>query len=231
MSEFDKFSESYTATNDNQLKNLTGFNLDYFNEYKVKDFIHEIKQNDMNAPKKILDFGCGVGNSLLFLNKYFPRTKIIGCDVSIKSLALAKIRTKDIKNISFNFIKSKLTFQKHTFDSIFSSCVFHHIEPEKHIYWLKQLRYSLKSGGVLFIYEHNPINPFTKYIFKNAEFDKNATMISANKLKALVKKVGFRNVSIQYRSYFPKFLSAFIGIEKLLKNFPFGAQYYCVCKK
>jgi ubiquinone/menaquinone biosynthesis C-methylase UbiE len=62
-----------------------GGDLSFFAEYKIALARKLIR----NEPENILEFGCGVGRNLPFLQHYFPDSAIQGCDVSAESLALA----------------------------------------------------------------------------------------------------------------------------------------------
>ncbi|MEM2772388.1 MAG: class I SAM-dependent methyltransferase, partial [Candidatus Pacearchaeota archaeon] len=50
---------------------------------------------------KILDIGCGIGNLIDVLIKYYPNSKIIGMDLSDESLKTAKNRFRNFNNIEF----------------------------------------------------------------------------------------------------------------------------------
>lgn len=229
MAEFDKYSQSYTAVNDRDAIAITGFGLDHFNRYKIRDLQDEIQARN-TSPERILDFGCGVGNSLPLLAEYFPAAHIIGADISPASIEIASSQVAS-KNITVQLISDKLAIDPKSVDTIFSSCVFHHIPSEYQQHWLDELFRALKPGGALMIYEHNPFNPVTQYVFRNAEFDKDATMIKASTLQLFLKQAGFDKVEIKYRVFFPKIFEKLIKYERYLCGIPFGAQYYVLATK
>jgi SAM-dependent methyltransferase len=231
MAKHDKYAATYTSDHNRRAKYLTGFDLDYFNRYKIKDLERECVQHNIYKPKKIMDFGCGVGNSLPLINELFPMASIFGFDVSSKSIKLAKEKIKSGKNIYASHIEKTIFSSKPTYDIIFSSCVFHHIDSSEHTHWLKQLYSNLKPGGILLIYEHNPINPLTQFIFRTDEADKEGSMISSRRLKMILMEAGFINIFTRYRVYFPSFLTSLIRFEDYLKVLPLGAQYYCFAVK
>lgn len=227
MSEFDKFSKNYTEVNDFLAKNMSGFGLDYFNEYKIKDLYSEASRTFSSTNLAILDFGCGVGNSMPHLRKYFSNSDIYGVDVSLESIKLAEVNSKNY-DVQFLHLISEAPFDDGKFDIIFSACVFHHIRSDLRIFWLNELHRLLKPGGLLMIYEHNPYNPVTQYIFNTSEFDRNASMLSAIELRSILRSVGYRNIDYYFRSYFPKWLSFFLKFEPFLRRLPLGAQYYAI---
>ena len=68
---------------------------------------------------------------------------------------------------------------------------------------LNELHRILKPGGVIIIFEHNPLNPLTRYAVNTCPFDENAKLISANKMKEKLITSGFKNIEINYRIFFP----------------------------
>jgi ubiquinone/menaquinone biosynthesis C-methylase UbiE len=230
MAEFDKFSSRYSDVNNAMTKNLSGFDLNYFNEYKIRDLYSEVGKITSNLKIEILDFGCGVGNSAPFLREYFQTANIQGVDVSEESIKIAN-SLKSNQTVHFQKIFSSLPFANDSFDLIFSACVFHHIPINERSYWIKELYRCLKPGGVLMIYEHNPMNPITQIIFRTAEFDKGAHMLYSSKLNQLLKEANFKSIKSKYRVFFPKLLSRFLFLELFLSKIPLGAQYYSICRK
>ena len=92
MSEFDKFSESYNKL----LKRNVGIfaqDINYFSKYKAKLIKTKIKFN----PKKILEYGCGIGNNLYYLEQEFPKSNLFGYDPSSKSIKIAGQKNKSTK--------------------------------------------------------------------------------------------------------------------------------------
>ena len=229
MAEFDKFSNTYSDVNNRDAISITGFDLDYFNRYKIRDMLLELEEKSLD-PKCILDFGCGVGNSLVLFPEYFPKAHFVGVDVSLASIEVAKSKIKSDKIVAKS-IQDEIDITPGSVDAVFSSCVFHHIPVESHKYWLSELYRTVKPGGSIMVYEHNPLNPLTQYVFRNAEFDRDANMINATKFSKLFEMTGFHSIQVRYRVFFPKLFDRLMGAEKYLTRIPFGAQYYIFARK
>jgi len=90
IAEFDKFAEEYWATHKTNLA-VTGESPDYFARYKVVETARRLRTLGL-APRRVLDFGCGIGNSAPHLRAAFPQAQITGADVSEKSLSVARQR-------------------------------------------------------------------------------------------------------------------------------------------
>jgi SAM-dependent methyltransferase len=101
------------------------------------------------APKRCLDFGCGVGRLTIPLAR---RSKhVIGVDISPAMLAEAR-RNADAEGIgNITWIESDdgLTRVEGAFDFIYSIIVFHHIRPVVGLKLLQRQLELLSPGGVL----------------------------------------------------------------------------------
>ena len=110
------------------------------------------------------------------------------------------------------------------FDVAFSACVFHHIPHEEHAHWLEELRRVVRPGGMVAIFEHNPLNPLTVRAVNTCPFDANARLIRARALKRSLRLAGWRRPALRYHVFFPRRLAALRPLEPLLTWLPLGAQ-------
>lgn len=226
--EFDAFANDYRNILQTDLKKLSGFGNEYFAEYKIK----VIKKDLKTVPKKILDFGCGDGICCEYLRENFPDSAITGVDVSSESIKIAQ--NKKIVNTNFFVLDNdKLPFEDNSFDLIFIACVFHHVEKHKHDILIKELNRILTEQGSVYVFEHNPFNPFTRKFVRDCIFDKNAELIKASSLKKIFLKTKFRTAKINYTLFFPRynFFEKFFFLEKYFRQIPIGAQYYLKAAK
>lgn len=225
---FDQFAESYREIHDVSIK-YTGTNSEYFSEYKILELL---KFEKSDAPLKVLDFGCGDGNSSKYIRKHFPNTRIVGVDISKKSIDQSKL--KKIDNSSFHTFDGKsTTFKDEDFDFIFVSMVFHHINKVFYKEVLQELSRLLKKGGRLYVFEHNPNNPVTRKVVRECPMDKNAVLINPTELHKIISSLGFQRSKLKYTLFLPRhrFVKPFLGLEKWLYWLPLGAQYYILAIK
>jgi len=222
--EFDKFAADYLSTHQRNVA-ISGETPEYFARYKI-DIVRRLwNAAGLAEPRAILDFGTGVGNSLPHLARAFPRSAITALDVSAKSLAIAESRFAGLAR----FVRhggGELPLADGGADLIFSSCVFHHIDAAEHVGVLTQLRRILAPGGRLVIFEHNPLNPVTRYIVATCEFDENAVLIPAGVFRDRQRAAGFAHVRRTYTGFFPGPLRALRPLERFMSALPLGAQYY-----
>lgn len=114
------------------------------------DLVHRIR---IENPKKIVDIGCGPGNSTLVLNQRFPQADVLGVDNSPNMIAAAR---KDFPEMQFEICDASQDLSKlaRDFDVVFSNACIQWI-PDHHTL-LRNLMDLLKPGGVLAV--QTPMN-------------------------------------------------------------------------
>lgn len=220
---FDQFADSYRTAHTKSIQSFSGEDSFYFAEYKVK----ELMRYEGDADLKLLDFGCGDGVTELYFEKHFPGFKLYGIDVSEKSIVNASGMA--LKNTSFQWFDGNvIPYSDAVFDIVFTAGVLHHIDRELHQTVLSEIYRVLKPQGRFYVFEHNPLNPFTRYLVKTCEFDIGVKLLSSNSSRSLLKKAGFQIMNLDFTIFFPrkKIFKPFIGLERYLKGIPLGGQYF-----
>ena len=220
--EFDKYSGKYKKLLKDSFPRFFQ-NIDYYSEYKVNKIFNLRKKT---KTKTILDFGCGVGLSLKFFQKYFPDVILWGYDSS--SLSLKRIIND--KN-SINLTDSIESIPKNYFDVVFIANTFHHINEIEHEKTLNLLKSLVKPDGLIYIFEHNSLNPVTKIIFSRSDLDKNAKMVPIKRFYELANSCEMKVVLKKYTLFFPQQLSFLKNLEKFISWVPLGTQYLIVMQK
>jgi len=180
------------------------------------------------APRRVLDFGCGVGNITAELAAVFATAAVVGCDVSARSVEHAAAHNANGARVTFASFTNTLPFPDASFDLGFTSCVFHHIDREQHKHWAKELRRVIAPGGSLFVFEHNPANPFTRGVVRDCVFDKGVVLLKPGYARALFQGAGFNAEAPKFYFFFPHLLSWFRPLERWLRWLPIGAQYFVI---
>ena len=225
VAEFDRFAEEYTATHADNIR-ISGEDPEYFARYKIEEVRRRWDALHGGEPSTVLDFGTGIGNSLPHLKRLFPSSAITGLDVSQKSLDVAARRFPDAATLVRYDGGGATPLADGAFDLIFSACVFHHIDQGEHGAIFADLRRLLAAGGLMTVFEHNPVNPVTRHIVATCPFDENAVLLPAPALKKSQTQAGFAKVEVAYTGFFPGALRALRPLERLMTALPFGAQYY-----
>ena len=229
--EFDKFAAEYRAMHAANIK-VSGEDPEYFAEYKVVDVAAELARSGTGATPEpaVLDFGAGIGYSVPFFRKHLPEASVTCLDVSRKSLEIGAAKYGRLAEFK-HFDGARIPYEAGAFDVALASCVFHHISHTEHVALLGEIRRVLKPGGVLLVFEHNPLNPLTRHAVNTCEFDEHAELILAPSMRRRARQAGFAAADVRYRIFFPHALRRLRTLEPMLTWLPLGAQYYMRARK
>ena len=118
------------------------------------DFLPYVDAADLEG-KRILDFGCGSGSSTMVLARMFPRSAVVGLDLSAEYLRIAEERQRfyGYENLSFVLSPAGATVPEGLgeFDCIVMSAVFEHLLPEERRSVMPRLWAHLRNGGCLLL--------------------------------------------------------------------------------
>jgi trans-aconitate 2-methyltransferase len=98
----------------------------------------------LDAPRRVIDLGCGPGNSTELLIERFPRAEVIGVDSSPDMLRQARERLPQCKFVEADL--SAWTPEPGT-DLLFGNAIFHWVPDHPKV--LSRLLHALGGGGVL----------------------------------------------------------------------------------
>ena len=227
QAEFDLLADEYRVLHKENVA-ITGESPEYFSEYKIADLADLLNRLRLSTTN-ILDFGSGIGNSLPYFRKYFPGSEISCADVSSRSIEIAQSRFPGPEN--HVQIDKSIPLSSASQDVVFSACVFHHIPHEEHLHWLTELLRITKPGGVLAIYEHNPLNPLTVRAVNTCPLDINARLIRGGNMCKRALTGGWEDAHVDYKLFFPATLAALRPIERHLEWLALGAQYRMTARK
>jgi len=223
LPEFDAVARDYKAQHAAATR-LSGEDTGYFARYKAAD-ARALADAAGCSPRRILDFGSGIGNAVAPLAEHFPEARLTCLDVSQASLELSRQRHGDERADYVHYNGDAIPDAIGRFELIFTACVFHHIPHDRHVDLLGQLRRRLVPGGLMVLFEHNPWNPLTRHSVDTCPFDANAVLISAPAMKAAALAAGFASARVRFRLFFPGPLAALRPLERWMTALPLGAQY------
>jgi len=228
QAEFDRFADEYRDLHAANIR-ASGETPEYFAEYKVLD-LYRILAARESRPRRILDFGAGVGTSVPYFRRHLPDASVTCLDVSERSLEIGRSRFSG--QAAFQAFDGKtLPFEPGSFHVAFCACVFHHIHPGEHAGLLSELRRVLKPEGTLIVFEHNRLNPLTLRAVQTCRFDENAVLVPVLAMARSIRRAGFSRIERRFRIFFPHALRALRPLERLLHWCPLGAQYSVVATK
>lgn len=223
---FDKYAEYYDSALQEGLS-ATGEDSTYFARRRLEWLKACLNQLHFRVDSAI-DYGCGTGASTPLLMQLIESNRVVGLDISVKSLSISKERFSSAR-VRF-FLPDEYDANDRA-ELVFCNGVLHHVLPADRIATLSSMRRCLKMGGLLALWENNPWNPGTRYVMKRIPFDMDAVPVSALEARRLVKAVGFDIVRTDFLFFYPHALRYLRWSECLLSKLPLGGQYQLLCRK
>jgi ubiquinone/menaquinone biosynthesis C-methylase UbiE len=110
-----------------------------------------VEQAQLRAGHRVLEIGCGTGSLLVLCKQQHPDVDAIGLDPDPKALARARKKAERASmKIRFDHgFADALPYDDASFDRVFSSLMFHHLEAADKAAALAEVARVLKPGGRL----------------------------------------------------------------------------------
>ncbi len=226
IAEFDLHADTYDADL-NQALSVTGEDKHYYAQGRV-NWTARCLAELHERPSQILDYGCGIGDTSPMLQTAFQAQRVIGVDISQRSIKVAAERNG---TPTCRFLTFEEFTEEQSIDLAYCNGVFHHIPLAMRDAAVEYIHRRLRPGGLFTFWENNPWSPATRYVMSQCAFDRGAIMIPQPQAKALLQKQAFEILRTDYRFFFPRFLSALRFVEPKLSRIPLGAQYQVLCRK
>lgn len=203
---------------------LAGETSDYFADYKARYVAAALGAYE--SQPKILDFGCGIGLLSAALKKGLPSAIQHGYDVSAASID--NIETTLAQSGRFT---SDLARLDNDYDAIVMAAVVHHVPIAERGDIFRDLSGRLATNGKLLVFEHNPLNPVTRWVVNQCEFDRDAVLVTPREVIDRLRDAGLTFIRREYIVFFPRVLSGCRPLERFLGWCPMGAQYVVTAVK
>ncbi len=175
----------------------------------------------------VLDYGCGTATLLRLLARETPGATLLGCDISAGMLAQAKrVWPADLPEPGLHLQDGARTqLPSASCDLIVISAVLHHVPPAQRGEVYSELARLLRPGGSVVVFEHNPLNPVTRYVVAHTPIDEHAILLHANEVQRGLFQAGLTRIQTGYLMFVPPRLRSLAPLEGFLGWLPFGAQY------
>lgn len=220
--DFNRYADCY----DQQVEEAISFSGKchaFFLDAKVEAF-EELMTRHFGTRRglSLLDLGCGVGELGRRLSG--ERWRLTGVDVAVSALRHGR------KNLGHGrlavFDGQRLPFADGQFDVAVTICVVHHVAPERWPAFFAEMARVVRPHGLAVVFEHNPLNPLTRWTVSRCEFDADAVLLGAGAVRRLLTGAGLSVAESGYLLYFPWVGGIWRWMERRLTNVPLGAQYW-----
>jgi len=221
-SKFDSYAERYEEVLNESVK-VSGETARYFAEVKA-DYLRRRYRPEFAG--KVLDYGCGVGLLSWALSQSFSRARLQGFDPSAESIAHVPPELAAAGSFT-----SSIAELDRDYDLIVIANVMHHVPPPQRESLLGELGSRLAPNGEVAVFEHNPLNPGTRWSVAHCPFDDDAILLWPAELRGYLRRVGLHPLKTDYIVFFPRVLAAMRRLELHLSWCPAGAQYCVTARK
>ena len=155
-----------------------------------------ISQGNIQPDHHMLDIGCGTGSFVVLLKRQFPAAHVIGLDPDPKALRRSqdKLARAGVAVQLDRGFSDELPYEKQSFDRVFSSFMFHHLDGQQRKETLREVLRVLKPGGSFHLLdftadEHGSHGFLNRFIHTHAQMKDNTDQ----RLLQLMSSAGFKN--------------------------------------
>jgi SAM-dependent methyltransferase len=190
---------------------FSGQSHQFFLESKARVLL-ELIERRLGNPRSVraLDVGCGPGLLDRLITPAIPA--LVGVDVSAQMIGRARATNPQI-------------------DLAFAACVLHHVPTAQRPALLEEMVRVVRPGGLVVIFEHNPLNPLTRMVVRSCGFDEGVALMSHRLAVRLLERSGTRSVESRFILFFPWRNRSTDAMERTLRRLPLGAQYMVAAQR
>jgi SAM-dependent methyltransferase len=218
--QFDQHGDRYREAVQESIS-FSGADLDHFTRVKAETLLELAEPVGASAELAFLDIGCGTGETDRFLEGRVGR--LAGVDVAPAMLDQARLRNPWAEYRSYS-TGEPVPFADHSFDVCFAICVLHHVPGGERSQLVEEMKRICRPGGLIAVFEHNPLNPLTRKAVRGCEFDRDAELLTRRETSRLLSGAGLRPAG-RYIEFFTSDRPVLRRIERQLGWVPLGAQY------
>jgi SAM-dependent methyltransferase len=127
-----------------------------------RDSVRELERTlaiagrSLDSFESILDFGCGCGRMLLWMEHLGRARALHGTDIDAEAVAWCQANLP-FATVGVNQAEPPLPYPNATFDLVFNHSVFTHIDERRQDLWLTELQRVTRSDGLLVLSTHGEV--------------------------------------------------------------------------
>lgn len=227
---FDLFSSHYEQCLADPIKTWFGGDSSYYYvQLKADELCRHLGRLGLQTKTlSVLDVGCGIGLAMNMLETKFSH--VSGVDASKGMIDEARKRFSRQLNFQVSH-GDHLPFADNQFDVVYSMSLFHHVPSPGRLTVLREMTRVARNGGWVINFEHNSLNPVTRWVVTRCALDRDATLLGARELSSLCRSSRLHDIHTRFILFFPKTLKHLRRIETSLFWCPLGGQFYVAGRK
>jgi SAM-dependent methyltransferase len=227
MASFDAHASTYEDAVQSSIA-FAGRELEFFTSRKV-DVLVDVVTRRLGPPSdlSILDVGCGTGVTDMLLSSRVG--SLYGIDPASEAVSAAGRRGLGARYCAADALQ--LPFAPASFDVAVAVCVFHHVAPHQRPSVMAELHRVVRPGGLVVVFEHNPLNPATRVAVSRCEFDIGVKLLRQGETRRLFETAGFDVIEARGIIYTTSQAAWAVRLDRAMGGIPLGAQYYAVGRR
>jgi SAM-dependent methyltransferase len=220
MVDFDNTRDCYREEIDNAIA-FSGAGHEFFIAAKG-EMINALIEKELPAGgASLLDVGCGHG--FVHGTVMAAGHRVTGVEIAAEVLEMARSANPGARYLAYD--GETLPFTDGMFDIAIAMCVLHHVPVGQWDAFVAELKRVVRPGGLIAIFEHNPLNPVTRRIVANCPLDEGVTLVWPGRLTRSLREAGCNAMRTNYIFFTPFGQRLFRLLDRSLHWLPFGAQY------
>jgi len=224
---FDGYKDTYRDAVQDSIA-FSGLDMEFFTERKANHLLRSVESR-LGPPSKLraVDVGCGVGLTDRLLAPLVG--ELHGVDMAEGLLETAARANPGVRYQCYD--GARLPFNDGELDLSFAINVLHHVPLPARPSVVREMARVVRPGGIVALYEHNPLNPLTRLAVSRCAFDADAVLLGRRELTGLALGACLRSLAHDYIVFFPFRASVFSRVEQVLDWLPLGAQHCVLAEK
>ena len=156
-----------------------------------------ISQANIERAHSVLDVGCGTGTLIVILKRRYSAVEVVGVDPDSKALQRARKKAKRAgvsAQLDHGFA-DELPYGERSFDRVFSSFMFHHLNEDERERTSREVLRVLKPGGSFHLLDFvagDGAHGFFERLFAGHALMKTNT---DERILRLIRRAGFANLT------------------------------------
>lgn len=185
---------------------------------------------DLGQNSRILDFGCGCGRVVRWLNYLYEDCNFYGTDIDEEAILWCQNNISSIGYFTVNKNDPPFTYPADYFNCIYSISVFTHLPEDMQFSWLEELHRVTKDDGLLLLSVHGEqLFPKDQPIFKQ-QFIENGFFYSVDQ-QGTDGLPDFYQTTFHTEPYIRSEWSKYFKIVDIIKKGVANNQDLVVCRK